>query len=135
MMKIRILAGLWLLTAAVACGTTGIKSKMRSLDDAITDYHVSLRWSMLDKIEAYHQGRNGERKPLDRSSLNRVRITGYTIIDRNANPEATEAVVKGEVDFYTTDSGTLRKHAFTENWWYSEAAKRWFISSDYLTIK
>ena len=123
------------LMAAVACGTTGIKSKMKSLDDAITDYNVSLRWSMLDKIEACHVGKNGQKKPLDRSTMATVRITGSTILEQTVNETATEAVVKGEIDYYTTNTGTLKKHPYTDVWWYSDAAKRWFNDSDYLQFK
>ena len=126
---------LMILLAAVACGTTSVKTKVKSLDDAISDYNVSLRWSVLDKVESYHRGKNGEKKPLDRASMATVRITGYTILEQTINAEVNEAVIKGEVDYYTTNTGTLKKHPFTHLWWYSDVEERWYNGSDYLQIQ
>ena len=134
-MKRKTFVLLSILIAAVACGTAGIKRKVKGLDDAVSDYNVSLRWSMLDKIEGYHRGKNGEKKPLDRSTMATVRITGYTILQQAINEDVTEAVIKGEVEYYTTDTGTLKKHPFTHVWWYSDEEKRWYNGSDYLQLK
>lgn len=119
----------------VACNSSSIKKKVANLDDAITDYNVSLRWSMLNKIESYHKNRDGEKQRMDRSTMEKIRITGYNILEQTLNEDATEAVVKGEVDFYSTDTGTLKKHSFTHIWWYDPELKRWFNESGYLELK
>jgi hypothetical protein len=113
-----------------ACGSTGIKTKVSSLDAVISDYNVSLRWSMLERIEAYHQGKNGDKKTVDRAALKNIRVTGCTVLEKTLNAEATEALVRGEIDYYTTDTGTLRKFPFTHVWWWSDELKRWFNGSD-----
>jgi hypothetical protein len=123
------------LVAACACSAPGVKRKVISLDEAITDYNNSLRWSMLEKIDAYHLSRNGEKKSLDRAAMERVRVTGYTILEQTVNTDVTEAVVKGEIAYYTTDSGTLKKFPFTNVWWYSDEERRWYNGSDYPQFK
>lgn len=118
-----------------ACSSTSIKHRATELNDEISDYNVAMRWSMLDRIEAHHMGKNGERKPLDRSALDEVRVTDCNVQEKILNDDATVAVVKGEIDYYRTDSGTLKKLPYTQNWWYDEKLKRWFIDSDYLSFK
>ena len=94
-----------------------------------------MRWAMLDRIEAHHLGKNGEKKPMDRSTMDEIRVTSCNVQDKILNDDVTEAVVKGEIDYYRTDSGTLKKYTFSQNWWYNEKLKRWFIDSEYPTFK
>lgn len=119
----------------VACNDSNIKKRVVNLDDSITDYNVSLRWSMFKKIEDYHKGRDGEKQRMDRSVMDTIRITGYKILEQTINEDVTEAVVQGEVEYYTTNTGTLKKHTFTHIWWYDPELKRWFNGSDYLKLK
>ena len=118
-----------------ACVSTGIKRKTSILDDELTDYTVSLRWSMLDTIESYHKNKNGETKPLDRSAMRDIRVTNVDLQEKSLNGDVTEAVIKGEVDYYRVDSGALKKLSVTQNWWYDDKEKRWFIDSDYIKFK
>ena len=118
-----------------ACSSTGIKHRATELDDEISDYNVAMRWAMLDRIEAHHLGKNGEKKPMDRSTMDEIRVTSCNVQDKILNDDVTEAVVKGEIDYYRTDSGTLKKYTFSQNWWYNEKLKRWFIDSEYPTFK
>ena len=118
-----------------ACSSTSIKHRVTELDDEISDYNVAMRWAMLDRIEAHHMGKDGEKMPMDRSSLDEIRVTDCKVQEKNLNGDVTEAVVKGEIDYYRTDTGTLKKLPYSQNWWYNEKMKRWFIDSDYLKFK
>ena len=124
-----------ILVLLSACVDVGIKQKMSMLDDEITDYSVSLRWSMLDTIESYHRKKSGETMPLDRSAVKDIRVTGVNMEEKSMNEDLTEAVVKGEVDYYRVDSGALKKLPFTQNWWYDDKDKHWFTDSDYIKFK
>ena len=72
------------------------------------------------------------------SRIKKVQYPWYYII---YEPDTTQLfsdraiLVKGEIDYYTTNTGTLKKHPYTDVWWYSDAAKRWFNDSDYLQFK
>lgn len=118
-----------------ACVNIGIKRKVSMLDDEITDYTVSLRWSMLDTIESYHKNKNGKTRPLDRSAMEDIRVTNVDLQEKSLNQDFTEAVVKGEVDYYRVDSGALKKLSITQNWWYDDKEKHWFIDGDYIKFK
>lgn len=124
-----------MLVLLVACNGTSVKRRVRILDESITDYNVGLRWSMLNKIEEYHMHKDGEKPKMDREAMEDIRVTGYNIQDQVINDDVTEAVIKGEVDYYKTNSGTVKKLSFTHNWWFDEEKKRWFNESDFLELK
>ena len=118
-----------------ACVDVSMKRKASMLDDELTDYTVSLRWSMLDTIESYHRNKNGETRPLDRSAMEDIRVTNVDMQEKSMNADVTKAVIKGEVDYYRVDSGALKKLNVTQNWWYDDKEKRWFIEDDYIKFK
>ncbi len=135
MTKFKLPVLLSLLFILVACNGTSVKRRTSSLEDSITDYNVSLRWSMFARIESHHMMRNGDLIPLDRKKLENVRVTGYEILQIIFNEDHSEAVVQGEINYYTTSSGMLKTLEFNHVWWYNEDLKRWFNTSDYLDLK
>lgn len=124
-----------ILLVLTACSSTSVKHRVTELNDEISDYNVAMRWAMLDRIEAHHMGKDGEKMPLNRSTLDDIRVTDCKVQEKILNDDFTEAVVTGEVDYYRTDTGTLKKIPYTQTWWYDEKKKRWFINSDYLKFK
>ena len=134
-MNKKLLILLFLSISLIACNGTSLKKRASSLHETITEYNVSLRWAMLNRLEGFHLGKDGEVKTLDRSAMEKIRVTGYDILDVSYNEDASEAVVKGQVKYYTTDSGTLKTLDFTHTWWYDEEHKQWFNASDYLDLR
>lgn len=124
-----------LIVFLAACNGTSVKTRVRKLDEAITNYNVGLRWSMLNRIEDYHKHKDGDKPKMDRAAMENIRVTGYNIEEQTVNDDVTEAEVKGEVDYYRADSGTMKKAAFTHKWWFDEEKKRWFNDSDYLDLE
>ena len=117
------------------CQSAGIKTRARELDESITNYSVGLRWSMLDVIEQFHKERDGEHPALDRDAMEKVRITKSTVLKQDVNKDITEATIKGEIDYYMTDSGTLKKLNFSQDWWYDPEIKKWYIEGSYIDFK
>ena len=127
-----LVAALVLLTA---CVDSNIKRRATELDNEITDYNVGMRWLMFNRIEAYHMDKDGNKMPLDRAAYDEIRVTDCNVEEKVLNTDGTKATVKGEVAYYRTDRGALRKIPYTQTWWYNEKLKRWFVDSDYLKFK
>lgn len=123
------------LVLLTACVNSGIKHRATELDNEITDYNVGLRWLMFNRIEAYHVKKDGKKIPLDRAAYNEIRVTGCNVEEKVLNKDVTKATVKGEVAYYRTDIGALKKIPYTQTWWYDKKQKRWFVDSDYLKFK
>jgi hypothetical protein len=120
-----------LLLSMSACGSTGEKQKLETLNDAIDNYAYALRWGRIDDAVAYHINKNGIKPEIDLALMKSIRVTGFTIRGRDVNPEQTEATVKGEFNYYHDQYGTLRTMEYTQNWWYQPETKKWFLDSEF----
>jgi hypothetical protein len=112
--------------AIAACNGTNIRLKANSLETAIDEYSAAWRWALYNNIAAMHQDRDGGEINLDAERLKTLRVTGYRVAEKIINEAATEATVKGEIEYYNTTQGTLQKVSFEQLWWYDEARKSWF---------
>jgi hypothetical protein len=130
--KINILV---LLFALTACGDSGVRKTVQDLDFAINDYAYALRWSRVDDAVAYHVNRDGDRPDIDLSAMQAIRVTGFTIREKNLNDDITGATVSGELDYYHNEYGTLRKVAYSQSWWYEPESKKWYLESDFPEFK
>jgi uncharacterized protein YjaG (DUF416 family) len=111
----------------VSCNGANIKHQVKTLEDAITEYNTGLRWAMYNNVDAYGKSSDGTHTPVDREALKNIRITGYEVIEKHVNDDATEAIVKGEISYYSNEYGTLRKVDFEQTWWYDAESKHWFV--------
>jgi len=116
-----------LLAVLVSCNGVNIKHQVKTLDDAITEYNTGLRWGMFNNVDAYSKSSDGTQTPVDREAMENIRITGYEVLEKHINDDATEALVKGEINYYSNEYGTLRKIPFQQKWWYDTDSKHWFV--------
>lgn len=114
----------------VSCNTTNIKLRVESLDDSIEQYNTAWRWALYNRIASYHRHDNGQQQELDTEKLTDIRVTGYAVSEKTLNDEASEARVRGEIDYYNTRRGTLQKLSFDHQWWYDPELKAWFNGSE-----
>lgn len=128
----KILALVMILTA---CGDSGIRKTVQDLDFAINDYAYALRWSRSDDAIAYHVNQDGSRPDIDISVMNAIRVTGFTIKQKDLNDDITAATVSGELDYYHNEYGTLRKIDYQQSWWYEPESKKWYLESDFPEFK
>jgi hypothetical protein len=112
-----------------ACNGTNVKLKANSLEKAIDEYSAAWRWALYDNITAMHKNKDGGNFELDSEKLKTVRVTAYRITEKIINESVTEATVKGEIEYYYTTQGTLKKVSFEHLWWYDETRKSWFNAS------
>lgn len=119
---------LCLATLLTGCnGGGGIKRKALSLDEAINQYVFALRWGRYQDAHEYHAEEDGSKPELNLDKLNRIRITSHTIFEKNVNTDLSEATVKGELNYYSTEYGTLQKVKLDQVWWYEPETKRWYL--------
>lgn len=111
----------------VSCNGVNIKQQVRTLDEAITEYNTSLRWGMYKNVDAYNKSADGISTPVNREAMKDIRITGYEVMEKHLNSDATEAIVKGQINYYNNEFGTLRKVPFEQKWWYDTESNHWFV--------
>lgn len=128
-MRYRKFLLLFVTLILVSCNGGNIKRQISSLDDAITEYNKSLRWSMFNDLDAYNRTPDGKELPINRDAMKDIRITGYEVTDKTLNPDATKATVKGEISYYNNEYGVLKKIPYEQEWWYDAGIKHWFTDS------
>lgn len=119
----------------VACNENNIKRQASSLEDAITEYNKSLRWGMFNNVDAYNRTSDGKQMPINRDAMKNIRITDYEIISKVISPDATKAIVKGDISYYNDEYGVLKKIPFEQHWWYDAGLKHWFTDSSLPAFK
>ena len=110
-----------------ACGGSGTAKRLETLDDAVNNYAQAMRWGRYEDAEVYHMARDGQRLKFNLDDLENIRITGYTVRDRELNKDMMGADVTGEYSYFSTSYGALRHVQFQQKWWYEEKSKRWFV--------
>jgi len=117
------------------CGDSGVRKTVQDLDFAINDYAYALRWSRTEDAVAYHVNRDGSRPNIDLTAMQAIRVTGFTIKEKNLNDDITAATVIGELDYYHNEYGTLRKIGYSQSWWHEPETKKWYLDSDFPEFK
>ncbi len=97
------------LLTIISCSGGQVKKKVKDLDYAINEYAFALRWSRPSDAADYHVRQDGSKTELDLSVMETFRVTGFAIMGKTSNEDITEAVVKGELNYYRVDYGTLKK--------------------------
>ena len=128
-MRYRKILLLLLALFLVSCNDNNIKHQASTLNDAINEYNKSLRWSMFNDLDTYNRSIDGKQQPVDRDAMKDIRITGYEVTDKDINPDATKAVVKGTLSYYNNEYGVLKTIPFEQHWWYDAGLKHWFTDS------
>ncbi len=126
------------LALLAGCAGTGVKSRLKSLDDAINAYAQALRWARYDDAQQFHMTRDGERIVLDEHVMANIRVTGYSVRETAFDEEGNTADVQAEFKYFITTRGTLQTKVVPQTWWYDEESRRWLLDSglpDFTPVK
>lgn len=119
-----------------ACGgNSAVRNQIETLDRSIEEYAYALRWQRKDDAVSYHLNRDGTRPKIDSSTMDVVRVTDFTIKDKTLDADMRGATVVGELNYYHSEYGTLKKIEYRQSWWYDEEAKKWFVDNEFPQFK
>lgn len=120
-----------LIASLTSCKAYQTKKKVNDLEATITNYGVALRWAEHRTLYDFYVSPNGTQPPADLDRLQEISVTGLEVIEKTLNEDETEANVKTIVKYYIKDQGSVKELKLDQNWWYSEANKRWFIDGEF----
>jgi hypothetical protein len=135
-MKNSILILLLILLAGGCGGDRALSRQLGELDEAFDDYSQALRWGRYKDAERLQASPTDGVIPIDAAKLAAIRITGHAVdsktivpgTDRGEGPLQVE--IKGEFQYYSTSSGTLRQAPFTHLWWFDADSKHWLLDGN-----
>ena len=129
-----VLLGITILSLT-GCNSSGTRKKMETLEDSINQYAFALRWGRYEDAYNYHIDEQGNKAEMHLDRLEPIRVTGFHIIEKTVNAELTEAMVKGDLNYYHNEYGTLRKAPLEQTWWYREEDKKWYLKTPFPEFK
>ena len=130
-MTMRLISLILFSSLLCACNSVSTKSQGESLVNSIDEYVAALRWGRFDSAAQYHMNQDKSALEVDTSQLEYIRVTGHKVKKKSINDTVDEAQVEIELQYYHNEYGTLKKLLTKQTWWYSEEAKKWFLSNDF----
>jgi hypothetical protein len=118
-----------ILAALAGCNGGSVKSRLATLDQAISAYGDALRWARYEDAQKFHLTPDGKTVALDEHAMKDIRITGYVVRETNFDEKGTTADVQAEFKYFFTSRGTLVTKVVPQKWWYEEESKRWLLES------
>ncbi len=115
------------LAGLAGCAQFTQKDRAHRLDQSVRLYVSSIRWGNFDTAAALTRVRQGEQPPLDRSTLDNLRVTAYSSQVLNFDETTGEANVTANFSYYLLNSGTVRNLSQTAIWYFDESARSWFL--------
>lgn len=117
------------------CGGPAVRNNLEGLDRAIQEYAYALRWQRKEDAVSWHLNRDGSHPKIDASSMDQVRVTGFTIKDKTLDADMKGATVVGEMEYYHNEYGTVKKIEYRQSWWFEEKSKKWFVDNPFPEFK
>ena len=118
-----------IVTMALVCGCARMQTEKRmiSLDDSVRAYSKMLRWGEYEEAARYILFREREPEKIDIDVLEKIKITGYEVYDREITTEQDEASISVSIEYYHKDTGIVYSIKDKQIWWFNEEGKRWFL--------
>ncbi|NIN61160.1 MAG: hypothetical protein GWO08_11775 [Gammaproteobacteria bacterium] len=117
---------------STACAKLEVREHTSRLNTSVIQYGADLRWGRYTDAYNYHVHRDGSQPEVNLEVLKDIKITSVKAVEPTINNEdATEATVPYQIEYYDERYSTVKSIKQTQNWWYSEDAKRWLIESEF----
>jgi hypothetical protein len=112
------------------CASKQKQQTMNTFDERTRLYGRLLRWREYEGAVNMirHQDESSVEVNLD--DLKDLRVTDYEIKKVVMDEDLKTAVVQAEISYYFETTNTVKKMRDTQNWWYEEEAKTWFLDDD-----
>jgi hypothetical protein len=113
----------------VSCG--GKTTKKRNLDETLSKYASSIRWSHFDDAVAYLDPKDPELKPrsFEIQKLKQYKVSRYS--ESPIQPSNQENVIlqNVEIELYNIHTNKSRTIYDQQSWKYDDELQQWFITS------
>lgn len=102
------------------------KDRLWNLSVVEKYYSSAVRWGEYDTALSYLRTRNEPAKRIERSFLEKIRVTEYKLAREIVAPDALQVVYTYRISFLHEDSPQVYELVDTQTWWYDEDEGHWF---------
>ncbi len=115
-----------------ACSTT--PTELETLDETLQSYERAIRWGDFPTAFVFQK----EPKAIpdwERHALRGIRVTSYRTINKEVNPEMTEAKIMVDIRYYFDNSARERVLTDRQVWSYNKSSERWLLDTSFPKFK
>jgi uncharacterized lipoprotein YmbA len=128
----------WILAISTimlaGCASLGAEYRMSRLDNVTWAYTRAIEWS--DFASAHAATRPvADAAPLDASAYKDIKVTSYDLIGTRSGDNGKSIQRSVRIGYVRLSDMAERSLKLEENWTYSDAEKRWYLSSGFPVFK
>lgn len=123
----------WLLMAfimLVGCAHLKDQKKYEHLEAKQKTFMKALRWKSYETAASMIRFKNPSRRLGDINYLDKVTVTSYELITSVPDIEKGEAIAYVIFEYTQNETGRFLTLKYTQNWWFDEESRQWFLASD-----
>ena len=134
---ITCLVALLLVATASSCGAKSqFKDSVQVLERSVRSVCSHVRWGNWDKLGAlirFPEGDEANQAVLDAAAkpqpLEVIKVINCDTLAIDAEDSLLYARAVAEIEFHTSDTVSIRKLRYVQNWWKDEETGRWHLGS------
>ncbi|ORU92435.1 MAG: hypothetical protein A6F70_02645 [Cycloclasticus sp. symbiont of Bathymodiolus heckerae] len=127
----------WVLMICMlsACAHVKEQKSFEKLDAQQKLFMKAMRWKSYETAASVIRFKNPARRLAPIDDLSKITITSYDLVGSMPNFEEGTAVAYVLFDYIQDDTGRVYSIKHTQNWWFDEESKRWYLASDMPSFK
>lgn len=131
-LKMKNIQWLWLLIICIlpACAHVKEQKSLEKLDAQQKIFMKAMRWKSYEMAASVIRFKNPARRLAPVNNLAKITVTSYDLIGSVPNFSEGTAVAYVLFGYIQDDTGRLYNIKHTQNWWFDEESKRWYLNSD-----
>jgi len=110
-----------------SCASQKTETVITRFDVQTQLYGRLLRWREYEAAINMIRHQDETEVELDAKQYDDLRVVDYEIKSIKMGDELKTAVVKAEISYYFETQNVIKNLRDTQNWWYLEEAKQWFL--------
>ena len=115
----------WLL---VGCNTLSERKQTTTLEDTLSTYAATIRWSALEKAYSYRLPDPEDPDEIP-GNLGNIRVTSYEVVQGPTMTDEQTAIQSVSIDYIHRDVQVMRRLLDRQVWHYDAEKERWYLKS------
>lgn len=112
------------------CASHKAETVVSKFDVQTQLYGRLLRWREYEAAINLIRYQDESAVEIDVKQYNDLRVVDYEIKSVKLGDDLKTAVVTAEISYYFETQNIIKNLRDTQNWWYEEEAKQWFLDGD-----
>jgi len=123
-----------IFSALVLSSCSSTPKELETLDETLQSYERALRWGNYP-LAVIFQKKPKQLPDWERHALKGIRVTSYRAINKDVNPEMTEAKILVDIRYYFDTAAIERVLTDRQVWTYNDDHEKWYLTTPFPKFK